>query len=485
MNRILRLILSALILLLGIGNIEAQSRLHIDNGSLTSAIEQAGKRNKVVAIVLREVVYGDNSSRSAIFPFQCDSLTTQFLNSRFILSAPVGQTANDVRGRFGVARGTYGVLFIDSEGQLIDSVSGVSYTEELLRARAKSALIKSGNIYFVESQNLVTAIDSAKTLNSALVVHYSPNNTNFKGVLTGNFLNRDLANALKKFDGLIAVQDESLVGEASPIYLFYKGGELVHKVVGGVVWDCIVDGVERSLSGKGLESYKKRYSQGDRGEEFLFEFVELLGNANDSLCNEVAMMLLGERSDETLLRSSDSWTLYNKYVSKADERVFPLFLDYQNELAVRYGSEVVTDKLDDIWRSKLLDLLVVNDGVWSVDEASLKTIRKSMSKAKVRNIAIKILELRIECAKRNSNYKLFSNLVDERWESGGLDLKQLYEWCEWIEQGTDDADVRYRASRWLYVEAEKMRSYDRVHGTVLGSMRPYFEHLAVKLYGNN
>lgn len=108
-----------------------------------------------------------------------------------------------------------------------------------------------------------------------------------------------------------------------------------------------------------------------------------------------------------------------------------------------------------------------------------------MSKAKVRDISTKILELRIECAKRNSDYKLFSNLVNERWEIGGLDLKQLYEWCEWIESGSSDPDVRYRASRWLYVEAEKMRSYDRIHGTNLGSMRPYFDHLAVKLYGDN
>ncbi len=457
----------------------------MDNSSLGSAIDQAGKRNKVVAVVLRERVLSDNSSRNTIFPFQCDSLTTLLLNSRFIVSAPVGQTANDIRYRYGVQNGGYGVLFIGSDGKLIDSLSGSSYSETKLRAKARAALIKSGNIYFIEENDYSVTLDSAKSIGRALVVHFSPNDANFKGVLNGNFLNSELADALKTLDGLYAVQDESLVGEASPIYLFYNNGKLAHKIVGGVVWDCVVDGIERAQSDRGLESYRARYEQGERNEEFLMEFVEMLGNAGDELCNQVAMLLLKERSDEELLKSKECWYLYKEYVSVADDRIFPLYIDNRADLSVLYGSGEVNSKLDDIWHSRLLNLLSERNGIWSVDETQLKELRKSMNKAKVRDIATKILELRIECAKRNADYKLFSNLVNERWEIGGVDLKQLYEWCEWIEQGSNDPDVRYRASRWLFAEAEKMRSYDRIHGTSLGSMRPYFDHLAVKLYGNN
>lgn len=485
MRSCLRVLIGVLFLLTGICGAEAQSRLHVDNSSLASAIDQAGKRNKVVAVVLRERVLGNSALYDDIFPFQADSLTILLLNSRFILSAPVGQTANDIRGRYSVPAGGYGILFINSEGILIDSISGTSYTEERLRTKAREALIQSGNIYFVEESNYTETLKSAAKLNSALVVQFSPNDANFKGILNGNFLNSELASALKKLDGLFAVQDESLVGEASPIYLFYNNGKLVHKIVGGVVWNCVADGVERSLSGRGLEAYKLRYAQGERSREFLEEFVELLGNAGDELCNEVAMLLLSECSDDALLRDRAAWHLYDEYVTKADERIFPLYVENRNNLAVLYGSDKVNEKLDKIWRSKLHGVLVQNSGLWSVDEASLKELRKSMSKAKVRDISTKILELRIECARRNSDYKLFSNLVNERWEIGGLDLKQLYEWCEWIESGSSDPDVRYRASRWLYVEAEKMRSYDRIHGTNLGSMRPYFDHLAVKLYGDN
>ena len=114
MRSCLRVLIGVLFLLTGICGAEAQSRLHVDNSSLASAIDQAGKRNKVVAVVLRERVLGNSALYDDIFPFQADSLTTLLLNSRFILSAPVGQTANDIRGRYGVPAGGYGILFINS-----------------------------------------------------------------------------------------------------------------------------------------------------------------------------------------------------------------------------------------------------------------------------------------------------------------------------------------------------------------------------------
>lgn len=461
-------------------NAKAQGRILVDNSSLGYAIEQAQERNKVVAVVLRERNLLDNSR--LVFPFECDSLTVSLFNNRFILLAPVGQNLRDICASYNVPIGTYGVLFIDGKGALLDKIVGSDYTLDELVAKAMGAIKASGNIYFTNFNRYEETLSKVTDGDMALIVRYSPNNSNFKGVLSGNFINPELAKALRRVAGLYAVQEESLVGETSPIYEFYKGGELKHKIAGGVMWSKIAEGVDRVETGKGLEAYRNTYLQGERGGEFLAEFVDLLKFANDTLHSTVALELLGRYSTEELILNRECWRLFESYVDRADERCFPLYVENKEELAALYGEKRVETKLDGLWVSRLMSVLEEQNGVWSVNELQLKELRKGMKRAKVSGIIEKILELRMECAKRNSDYKQFSLLLNERWEIGGLDLQQLYEWGEWIEQGSNDPDVRYRASRWFVIEADKMWNYDRIHGTDLGSLRPYFEHLAVKLY---
>lgn len=456
--------------------------LLIDNSSLSFAIEQAEKRNKVVAIILRDrVSYGEE--RDKMFPFQFNTTTLEFLNGRFICLAPIGQNAKDIRDRYRLPVSATGVVFVDGKGKLLDTLSGMKFSQETLYNRARAALKASGNVYVTPCNDYAVALDSVAQYHTAMLVRYSPNDSEFKGLFNGNLLNKELVAALNRVDAIFVVEEEGLVSKASPIYDYYKGGEFQHRVVGKVLWSVVADGVKRVEDGCGLVSYKARYNAGDRDEAFLQEFARMLKLADDEMCNQVAMLLLNGYSNEELLSKRICWNIYCDYVTCADERCFPLYVENAAGLKERYGEEQVLAQLDKMWRSKMLDLLTENGAVWSVDEAALKALKKSMNKAKVRNVSTKVLELRIECARRNCDYKAFSVLVNERWEIGGVDLKQLYDWCLWIEQGTTDADVRYRASRWLYVEAEKMYNYDKIHGTALGSMRPYFEHLAVKLYG--
>ena len=101
--------------------------------------------------------------------------------------------------------------------------------------------------------------------------------------------------------------------KAFPTFIILNGnGEIIGRLVGGGKAEEFIKRVENSLSEKGLSALQKRYNAGERGTEFLNDYIEALSEAYlSNECTKVAEeMLAGKEAD--LLQNEMLFTAFVK-----------------------------------------------------------------------------------------------------------------------------------------------------------------------------
>jgi thiol-disulfide isomerase/thioredoxin len=133
-----------------------------------------------------------------------------------------------------------------------------------------------------------------------------------------------------------------------PTYLFFNPeGELVHRSVGSKPLEMFIEDGKNALSPeKQFLSMKKKYENGERGEEFLYNYAFALFNANadPETINEVAVAYLSTQKEDDYI-SEKNWKVMDQLVTDVNSAPFKYLEANKDEFTAKYGEKDVDMKI--------------------------------------------------------------------------------------------------------------------------------------------
>jgi thioredoxin-related protein len=133
-----------------------------------------------------------------------------------------------------------------------------------------------------------------------------------------------------------------------PSYLFFNSdGELVHRTVGSKpVDEFIEDGKNAINTEKQLSAMNKKYNEGERGKQFLYDYAYTLSNAYEDPIKiaEVTTAYLDTQKDEDLT-SERNWDVINKLLQDINSHAFKYLEENKDKFSALYGEEKVDKKI--------------------------------------------------------------------------------------------------------------------------------------------
>lgn len=133
-----------------------------------------------------------------------------------------------------------------------------------------------------------------------------------------------------------------------PSYLFFNSdGELVHRTVGSKpVEKFIQDGRNALNENMQLSTMNKKYDEGERSEQFLYDYAFALSNAYlDQLkIAEVTIAYLDTQKDEDL-SNEKNWKIIDKLLYNINSHAFKYLEENKGKFSANYGEEKVDKKI--------------------------------------------------------------------------------------------------------------------------------------------
>ena len=143
---------------------------------------------------------------------------------------------------------------------------------------------------------------------------------------------------------------------AYPTFLVLDGrGEMVHRVVGADEITSFIKRVEAGLTGKSIAAYQREYGQGERGEQFLREYLNVLMMQHmRSDGAQVTRELIGGRDADAVIRDT---LLFRAYITQClpgpDDALF-LSVCKARELVRRLQGDDAEQALVYLWNNAFL-----------------------------------------------------------------------------------------------------------------------------------
>ncbi len=140
------------------------------------------------------------------------------------------------------------------------------------------------------------------------------------------------------------------VGSYPTLFFIDADGKVVLKEVGAKTVDQLIQSGQKAL-GKSSKSqdYEKKYNEGNREPQMLFDYVRAL-NASGKSSLKITNEYLNTQKD---LTSEFNLKFIMEGATEADSRVFDLLLKYQKEITALAGEEAVNARIEKACRNTL------------------------------------------------------------------------------------------------------------------------------------
>jgi thiol-disulfide isomerase/thioredoxin len=133
-----------------------------------------------------------------------------------------------------------------------------------------------------------------------------------------------------------------------PTYLFFSPeGELVHRSTGSKPVEMFIEDGKNALNpNKQSSNMAKRYANGERDADFLYEYAFSLAAVNPMSpeTQEVVKAYLMSQKDEDLINEKN-WKVINMLVYDANSPAFKYLEINKDKFAVKYGEQYVYEKI--------------------------------------------------------------------------------------------------------------------------------------------
>ncbi len=207
-------------------------------------------------------------------------------------------------------------------------------------------------------------------------------NREFPKKEAGDYFNAKFVNAkfdMEKGEGPEIATKYSV--HAYPTFLVLDSlGTLVHRVVGAGPIDEFIKGVDAGLTGKTFGQYQKEYADGERGEAFLKEYMQLLQQQymRDE-ATEVAHKLIDGLMPDAVLQDSVLFKAMPTYAPDWDDALFIGLCQKRDEVQQRYGAEGV-QMLTGIFQKELQTCVRTDKeaGTVTLDDAKYARLQEQM-----------------------------------------------------------------------------------------------------------
>ena len=259
-------------------------------------------------------------------------------------------------------------------------------------------------------------------------------------------------------------------------------GNLLHEVGKVHSAEELIAEAQRVVDGRGLAVMQARFLNGERASDFVEEYIDVLGRAGKVVeAGEVASVYLTGKGAECL-KQRKYWTIYAAYVTDADSGLFRYVREHCGELAKLYGQEAVDRKIQEVWCVGAGRFVKETEqGSW-FDESGFKEYVKRLKKEKVDGWRSLVRNARMEMAEKSGDWRVYTELAEERWNEEEVSEAELYSWGVKINGNCRDKSIRFKAARWFALAVAEMEKRERLTGKVnLTSYKGFFEKLVDEL----
>lgn len=329
-------------------------------------------------------------------------------------------------------------------------------------------------IKFVEDKTFNQALDLAKKENKLLFIDCytswcGPCKMMARDVFTqkivGDYFNPKficMKVDMEKGEG-VQLKDKFQV-KAFPTFVILNGeGEIISRLVGGGKAEEFIKRVENSLSERGLLALQKRYKAGERGTEFLNDYIQALSEAylSDECAKVAEEMLAGKEAN--LIQDKVLFDAFVNHINSPESPSFQYVLNHKKEFLNQYGEQKVNMKLNRVWSSYPNTFIKRGTDGATFDEARMRDYVALMEKNGVENAKEISALTYIQAADAMKNWKQYVDLCTDFQKNFKTNDMYIYNWARRVEMNSKDATLRNTAASWIEKRVKELEEEVKDH----------------------
>lgn len=176
----------------------------------------------------------------------------------------------------------------------------------------------------------------------------------FSDERVGAYYNANFVNAkidMENGEGPTLAQEYSV--RAYPTFLFVNAeGELVHQGLGYQPVETFLELGRAAAEGGGIVGLRTEYEQGNREPKFLYDYAQMLAQADDDMAGEVAEAYLATQTDWSTL---DNMAFILDMTRSTDSKLFDYLANNRKAFIEAFGSGAVNNQLQNLVMRQLLE----------------------------------------------------------------------------------------------------------------------------------
>lgn len=411
-----------------------------------------------------------------------------FYNDNFInLSMNLGTEHTNLAEKYG-ATGYPSFLFIDGNGKLISFESGLTTADKFLQY-GKDALRKS-NIQFTQG-SWKDVLDMAAKQNKPIFVDCytvwcgpckQMDANVFTDPLVAEYFNSNFINVkvdMEKDEGVELAKHYDI--RAFPTFLYLdKEGNVLNVIAGGMSASEFLETSKKGMSEFGLSAMSKRYEAGERSEEFIDQYLKVLGEAYMQKEAQEVVVEFFENNDVELVKEKKYWDLFAKHVEDANSDVFKYVHANKPEFYALFGETAVERQMFLIWSVGSRSFVSKTDDGVNFDSKGFKKYIKRLKREKALKQDLIVANAKIHNAEQLRDWKTYISIIESRMKkSRGIEhvnANELYNWGLRIDQNCADNKYRQKAAKWfatmvpILKEAEEKKQAEAKKGGFMPAM---------------
>lgn len=299
-------------------------------------------------------------------------------------------------------------------------------------------------------------------------------NTVFPQEKVGNFMNPKfvcLKVDMEKGEG--PELGKKLQVNAYPTFIIFNTeGQELGRFLGGCQAEDFIKKVTENSTDNGSAEMDKRFANGERSEEFLYAYLETLGNAyKKDQCNTVAEALLDGKA-ETFAQDKKLADVFMKHINNPFCPAFVYTAKHPEQLSATIGEMPVKMKLQSVWRNYSHSLINNANGQVSLDQTQMDKWLALMEECNVKEKEELRLNTLITYCEKKSDWNEYMKYCKEYANNPSLDVNDLTlcKWCTPIAEKCKEEVPRKAAVTMLQQRLDELNSGKRQPQTKMGNM---------------
>lgn len=254
--------------------------------------------------------------------------------------------------------------------------------------------------------------------------------------------------------------------------IFNSAGQELGRFLGGSDADGFLKRVQDHSIDKGSSEMDARWNAGERGEQFLYDYLQTLGSSfKRDQCNAVAEELLKGKA-ETFASDDKLRNVFMRHLTNPLHPAAIYATKHPDELIKAVGDMQVEMKLRNMWSYFGRDLINETDGQVTLDESTFGKWVKAMDDCNVANRDEYRLNVLIKLAERQNDWASYVKYLEEAYNHPAIDVPDI-ELCKWMNplmKDCKDMDLRTRAASLLQNRYDAIINGTRKPQTRAGNM---------------